>query len=297
MRALVLGEILWDVFEDDERLGGAPFNFAAQLARLGHESLLVSAVGDDERGRKALERAAALGVSTRYVRTTRWAETGVVQVRLDDGGQPEYEIRRPAAYDYAGLSAKELAELRADPPDWIYFGSLFAREPGPRALLRRALAALPTAERFFDVNLRPRSYTPELLLALLPKATVLKVNADEALELERLVGEAHAGQERFARRMAERYDLRGVCITRGEDGCGLLWDGEWAEAPGVAVTVVDAVGAGDAFSAALLHGAAERWPLAKRADFANRVGALIASKAGATPAWTQAEAWALSAQR
>ncbi|MBI1354419.1 MAG: hypothetical protein GC160_08735 [Acidobacteria bacterium] len=295
MRALVLGEILWDVFDDGERLGGAPFNFAAQLARLGHEALLVSAVGEDERGRKALERAQELGVGKRYIRTTRWADTGVVEVQLNEAGQPQYQIRRPAAYDFAGLSPEDLAGLRSNPPDWIYYGSLFAREPRPKALLEKTFESLPEGERFFDVNLRPDSYTPELLLELLPYATVLKVNADEVWELERAAGDVHDGQESFARRAADRYGLRGVAITRAEDGCALFWEGEWVEAPGIAVKVHDAVGAGDAFSAALAHATSQGWPLATRAAFANRVGALIASKAGATPEWTEEEAWSLEA--
>ncbi len=293
MTALVLGEILWDVFDDTERLGGAPFNFAAQLARLGHNALLVSAVGDDERGRRALEQGRALGVGTELVRTVTVAATGVVLVRLDDGGQPHYEIRRPAAYDFAELSAAELGDLAANPPDWIYYGSLFAHEPRPRGLLERVLQALPSVPRFYDVNLRPDSYSGPLLTTLLPEATVLKVNGDEVLELERLVGDRDEGQESFARRMAARHGLRGVCVTRGAEGSALLWDGEWVEAPGIEVTVRDAVGAGDAFSAALLHATVEGRPLIDRLDFANRVGALIASKQGATPDWTEAEAWAL----
>lgn len=293
MTALVLGEILWDVFEDGERLGGAPFNFAAQLARLGHQAVLVSGVGDDERGRRALEQGRSLGVDMDAVRVTDQAETGVVLVELDSGGQPHYEIRRPAAYDFADLSESQLRTLAENPPDWIYYGSLFAHQPEPRALLRRVCEALPNVPHFYDVNLRPDSYSDNLLAALLAEATVLKVNNDEVGELERIAGDSSQGQEAFARRVTERHRLRGVCITRGDNGCALLWDGEWVEAPGVRVTVRDAVGAGDAFSAALVHATSQGWPLAKRADFANRVGALIASKSGATPEWTESEAWAL----
>ena len=51
-----IGEILSDVFPHSERLGGAPFNFAVHAHRLVHEVLFVSAVGDDRRGRRALEQ-------------------------------------------------------------------------------------------------------------------------------------------------------------------------------------------------------------------------------------------------
>jgi len=293
MRALVLGEILWDVFDAEERLGGAPFNFAAQLARLGHSSALVSAVGDDDRGRRALEQARELGVDATFVSTVSSAATGVVLVELDAGGQPQYEIRRPAAYDFAELDDAALGRLALDPPDWIYYGTLFAAQPGPRRLLERVLGALPEVPRFYDVNLRPDSYDRELVAALLPEASILKVNGDEVREIQELTGEPDQGQEAFARRMSLEHGMRGVCVTRGDQGSALLWNGEWVEAPGVEVTVADAVGAGDAFSAALLHGVTQDWPLRKRVEFANRVGALIASKSGATPEWTPEEAWAL----
>lgn len=292
MRNLVFGEILWDVFEDGERLGGAPFNFAAQLARLGHQPRLVSAVGEDDRGRRALEQGGKLGVGLDLTRTTGAEETGVVRVRLENG-QPEYEIKRPAAYDFADLTDEQLDDIAQRPPDWIYFGTLFPYQAGPRALLERVFAALPDTPRFYDVNLRPNSYSAELLLALLPHASALKVNHEEVRELERIAGDPDEGEEAFARRFARRYGYQGVCVTRGGDGCALLWDGDWVEAPGVDVTVRDAVGAGDAFTAALLHGVANGWELDKRADLANRVGALIASKSGATPEWDEAEAWAL----
>ena len=293
MRVLVLGEILWDVFDDGERLGGAPFNFAAQLARLRHDPFLVSGVGDDDRGREAYDRGRKLRVDMHWVCKTSAAKTGVVLVDLDDGGQPQYEIRRPAAYDFAVLSAADLKGLAEAPPDWIYYGSLFPHQPQPFDLLQRVLQALPSVPRFYDVNLRPNSYSDELLSALLPEATVLKVNSDEVRELEGMAGDPNEGLEAFARRMAARHAMRGVCITRGAEGSSLLWDGEWAEASGVAVTVQDAVGAGDAFSAALLHATSQEWPLPRRVEFANRVGALIASKSGATPNWSEQEAWAL----
>lgn len=293
MRVLVLGEILWDVFDKEERLGGAPFNFAAQFARLGNRSALVSAVGDDERGRKALSRARELGVDASFISTVSEAATGVVLVELDTGGQPQYEIRRPAAYDFAELDSDALARLSEEPPDWIYYGTLFASQDRPRRLLERVLRALPDVPRFYDVNLRPDSYDRELVLALLPEASVLKVNGDEVRHIRQMMGEPDQGEEAFARGVALRHTMRAVCITRAEQGSALLWDGEWVEASGVTVEVADAVGAGDAFSAALLHGVAQAWPLRKRIEFANRVGALIASKAGATPAWTPEEAWAL----
>jgi fructokinase len=68
---------------------------------------------------------------------------------------------------------------------------------------------------------------------------------------------------------------------------------EYLEAPGFPISVVDTIGAGDALSAALLHGINAGWTAAWVAEFANRIGALVASRPGGTPKWTMAEAMAL----
>ncbi len=293
MRIAVIGEILWDVFPDAERLGGAPFNLAAHARRLGHEVYLISAVGDDERGRAALERMRELDLPARFVRTIPGRGTGVVSVRLDPTGQPDFTIHRPAAYDFASLDEADLAELGRWNPDWLCFGTLHSMHAGARALTRRLIEALPGARRLYDVNLRRQNYTAELLGELMTGATAVKLNDGEALEVQRLFGRPCRDLAEFAAEFAGQYGWELVAITRGAQGCALWRRGEWVEAPGYRVEVVDAVGAGDAFAAALLHGLGAGWPLAQVADFANRVGALVASKAGAVPDWTLDEAVSL----
>src|SRR5690349_16299192 len=91
---------------------------------------------------------------------------------------------------------------------------------------------------------------------------------------------------KFCREIAGAFRLATACITRGAEGCALLLNGEYVEAPGFPIQVADAIGAGDAFSAALAHGISSGWPARQAADFANRVGALIASRPGGTPHWT-----------
>ena len=119
MRIVSIGEVLWDVFEDSEKLGGAPFNFAVHASRLGHEVTFVSAVGDDKRGHAVLARASELGVRPDFIQVAPGAATGTVLVRVDSTGQPDFTIRRPAAYDAlllpggAGV-AKNLCSFNAD---------------------------------------------------------------------------------------------------------------------------------------------------------------------------------------
>ena len=271
MTILSIGEILWDVFPDKERLGGAPFNFAVHAHRLGHRVIFLSSVGDDERGRAALGRAAELGLATEFLQVAADQPTGSVSVRLDAEGKPDFTIHRPAAYDCLTLDGAQLQRLAEARPDWIYFGTLYAAESRSRETLRRLMDAVPGARRFYDVNLRRGCYTPELVGELLSLADAVKVNDDEA-ELFPDMGEA-----------------RSMAITRGERGCLVRIGNDRAECPGYAVKVADTVGAGDAFAAAFVHGLASGWSAARTGDFANRLGALVASRAGAVPQWSPAE--------
>jgi fructokinase len=288
-----IGEVLWDVVGPDEHLGGAPFNFAAHLARLGHHVSFVSAVGMDERGQRIVDAMPRMGLSTRYVRRLAEHPTGVVTVSLDSAGHPDYLIHRPAAYDFPRMSEEDLAELFSHPVDWIYFGTLLQTSPEAKRLTMRLLEAGEGRRRFYDVNLRAGCWEPSLVRELMAKATMVKLNADEAAEVASMFGQPLKSPlqswEKFCRACAARFVWEGVCITRGADGCALLLGDEYIEASGYAVHVLDTVGAGDAFAAAFVHGVGSGWSSARVADFANRVGALVASRAGAVPSWTVAE--------
>jgi len=293
MKIVSIGEILWDVFPKAEHLGGAAFNFAAHARRLGHEVQFVSGVGDDERGRRALARAEELGMSTRFLRVIPGASTGVVSVEVDPDGQPAFTIHRPAAYDYADFDREDLDQLLFPRADWIAYGTLYQMSEQGHSLTHRILRTAFGSSFFYDINLRPASYTPAIVRQSIEAADMVKLNDDEVTAVEAMVGRRHNSIEDFARDLAGQYDLNGVAVTMGARGCALLLHGEYVEAPGYPVQVADTVGAGDAFSAALLHGVGAGWPAAEIVDLANRVGALIASRPGAVPDWTVAEALAL----
>jgi fructokinase len=293
MKIVSFGEVLWDVLPSTEHLGGAPFNFAWHAHNLGHEVCFISAVGNDQRGSQALEQMADLGLSTRFVRRVSNFPTGTVTVALDSLELPQYVIHRPTAYDFPALGAAEFDALLNPAPDWIYFGTLQQTSPPAHNLLLKLMAAAPVARYFYDVNLRAGSFTPELVLALARHARVLKLNEQEIFVLRDISGLQGRSLEQFCRNCLRIFELTAVCITLGPKGCALLLDGEYLEAPGFSVKVADTIGAGDAFSAALLHGISAGWTAARIAEFANRIGALIASRPGGTPKWTMAEVIAL----
>src|ERR1700722_15473717 len=229
MRIISIGEILWDVIGGQKHLGGALLNLSVHATRLGHDVSLVTAVGADQRGDRALEAMSGLGLSIGCVQRSEEWSTGIVTVTVAVDGQPEFEIHRPAAYDSMQLDKPALERLAAWEPDWVCFGTLLSMYPRGHNALFRAMDALPRARRFYDVNLRPKSFTPELVLELLGRATVVKLNQDEVLSLDGMFERSTRTLEEFCRGCAARFGWEAVCVTRGESGCALLVSDQYVE--------------------------------------------------------------------
>jgi fructokinase len=280
-----VGEILWDLLPDGPRLGGAPFNAIAHLGRFGCRTAFVSAVGRDELGQRAMAEATRLGVSTALIEVNE-LPTGVVRVDLDQEGVPTYQIVSPAAYEARAPLPPDLAVEGG--VDLVVFGTLAQRFEGVRAATEQIVHASPGAARLYDVNLRPGCWEPPLVGRLLGLATVVKLNRDEQATLAVVLGLPDSTIERFARAACARYELRGVCVTRGAAGAALLLDDEYLEAPAPQVDVVDTVGAGDAFAAALGYGLIRSWNATEILSVATRLGAFVASRPGALPEWDPA---------
>jgi fructokinase len=286
---VALGEVLWDVFPDSMRLGGAPLNFAVHARRLGHPVYLVSAVGADELGRETLRRIASLDLDTAFVQTSESLPTGTATVELLDGDRASFSIQRPASYDAIQLSDEDFKQLKSKRPHWVYFGTVFASTREGGAIQERLLNELDEALMFYDVNLRPSADSPELVKHLLERADVVKLNEEELLRASAFTG-LPSSIERFCREGALHYGWRAVAVTLGSRGCALWVNGVYVEEEGRPVHVADTVGAGDAFAAAFMHGLSSNVPVREIASFANRLGALVASRHGAIPDWTVDEA-------
>lgn len=208
--------------------------------------------------------------------------TGRARVQIGSAGQVSFTIERPAAYDAVELSGVIVRDLVEWNPAWLYYGTLFPSHPHSREVLFALLAALPHAGRFYDLNVRSGFDCPGLVADLLRSADVVKLNEDELQFVHDHAG-LPADPEGFCREGSARYDWRAACVTLGARGCAMLVGDDYVRADGFAVDVADTVGAGDAFAAAFLHGLIVNWPVARIAEFANRVGAFVASVHGAIP--------------
>lgn len=245
-KVLVFGEILYDIFGDERKLGGAPLNFACHFAQLGGDPVMISAVGDDEPGRESLEEAASYGVDVSRVAVSE-KPTGFCRVTLKDGA-PSYDLVYPVAYDE--ITAKDIP-VHAD---GVYFGTLAQRGDISRRTLEKILENV-TGKTFFDINIRQRYYDAEKVGYSLAKADVLKVSREEIGVFKELGLCDTSAPEEVCVSLASKYGIGTVIVTLDKDGA-FVYD---AAAESVIYSrkpegrPVSCVGAGDSFSAAYFH--------------------------------------------
>jgi fructokinase len=285
---LGIGELLWDMLPEGPQLGGAPANFAVMAGRLGNHAAVLSRIGRDELGRKAVELLDPLPADTSFLEVDPEHETGRVTVEFA-GGQPHYTIHEPAAWDFMELT-DEWVQL-AERADAICFGSLAQRANESRQTIQ-TLAAQTSAKcvRIFDVNLRAPFISGEAIQESLELATVVKMNDGEVPQVLALLGlsaeEESSGEwlRRGAERLLEEFPgINLVAVTRGDRGSVLVAREEWSEHPGYPVKVADTIGAGDAFTAAITHYLLRGASLATLNEAGNRWGGWVASQSGAMP--------------
>jgi fructokinase len=278
---LGVGEVLWDLLPGGPQLGGAPFNFSFHCHQLGRAAVMVSRVGADERGRDIRAAVRRLGLSDEFIQEDAEHPTGTVAVTVDGRGQPTFTITPDVAYDFLAWD-RRLDDL-ARQSRALCFGTLIQRHAVARETVRRLVRAANNALVVCDVNLRQHYYSREVLDESLRLCRWVKLNDAEILTLRDLLGLGGRNESALLTDLRKRYEVELACLTRGENGCLVQTDDEEITAPGVAVTVVDTVGAGDAFTAALLSSVLEGRALGEAATFANRLAARVAASAGGTP--------------
>ncbi len=288
-----LGELLWDLLPEGKQLGGGPANFSVMSARLGNRAVIASRLGSDDLGSQARQYLAGLPADLDFIQQDAKQPTGSVSVELT-GGQAEYIIHEPVAWDFLEFTPqwKELAAAA----DAVCFGSLAQRNPVSRKTISAFLAATrPDCVRIFDVNLRKPFFTRGVIEDSLSRATILKLNDAELpklLTLLRMEGgdgpvpdtPDPATLRRGARTLLDEYPLALICITMGAHGSLLVTPESFHHHPGIPAQVADTIGAGDAFTAAMVTYYLEGAPLPVLNEAGNRWGSWIASKAGAMPA-------------
>jgi fructokinase len=277
-----IGEILWDLLPQGKQLGGAPANFAYQANALGAEGLVVSAIGNDPLGHAILEELNAKGMSTIYIAPLDGLETGTVSVTLDAHGVPQYTIHEEVAWDNMPTSPALLA--LANDIDAVCYGSLAQRSATTRDTIQDFLNAThESCLRICDINLRQAQISIDTVTPLLDAASMLKLNDEELPVLQNLFNLKGNTKEQL-KQLQDKFELNLIALTKGAEGSLLVSTQDHFEfTPHQTIELVDTVGAGDAFTAALVVGVLEGLSLQQISKKANDLAAFVCTQPGAMP--------------
>jgi fructokinase len=284
MKVLSFGEILWDIIDGKKHLGGAPLNFAAHVVQCGGYAGMVSAVGEDELGRKAIEKVVSLNVDTNLVQRIEHKATGTVIVSTKNG-QPDYEIITDVAYDFIDLTAFRHEEILKY--NVFYFGSLIQRNVQSRTALFHILDNYDFDFIFYDINMRKDCYSKSHIEKSLGYCTILKMNDEEVDELGPLLFQKEYSFAELSLKLKKRYPQINIMImTAGAKGSHIFENGKFLFVESQPVQVKNAVGAGDAFGAAFLTSYYKSKNSIQSGAFANSIGGFVATSSEPIPSYS-----------
>ena len=278
-----LGEILWDIFPNGRKLGGAPANFAYASSLLGERAVIASRVGEDDLGQEVRHELSRSGLEATHIQSDPACPTGTVTVSVDSAGQASFAVNSPAAWDFFQPTPgwTQLAEKA----DAVCFGTLAQRSPESRQTIEAFLSSTRSdSVRVLDVNLRQSFYSATIIARSAELCQIIKLNSQELPIVLSLLGASFVDEISAARWLLKTFQLQLVCVTRASQGSLLLASDGYDEHPGIPVKVVDTVGAGDAFTAALVYHFLRSASLQTMNLAANRMGTWVASQSGAMPA-------------
>lgn len=281
MSILSFGEVLWDVYSDNKYIGGAPFNFAAHLARHGEKVYMLTCVGSDQLGDEAAEIIRKFGICTDLVKQSDSKKTGQCLVTLDSNFVPTYNLLSDVAYDFIDCSNV------TDKFDVLYFGTMALRSEHNINSLKDLLGKNIFKEIFVDINIRKPYYSEETVSLAAENATIIKISDEEMPVVAKLLGiDDKCGYLQFAKNLSGRFsNIKMIILTLGAKGAYVLdaVNGTDYYCDSSKVEVVSTVGAGDSFSASFLHKYLSGFGIDECLKYATRVAGFVVSKYDAIP--------------
>lgn len=285
LKTVCYGEVLWDIFPDGKRIGGAPLNVAFRLSANEIETTVISKIGEDKKGEEILKYLHQNDIGTDLIQTDTSYPTGIVNVTLNNSGSATYEITHPSAWDK--IEIKEEMVKAVENADAFIFGSLICRDEISRNTLYQLIKA--ASYKVFDINLRPPHYEKGVLQHLMQQANFIKFNDEELYEVAKLLGSPFHSLDQNLTYISEKTDTSSICVTKGSHGAVLLKEGKLYYNSGYQIKVKDTVGAGDSFLASLISSLLREEHPQKAIDHACAVGALVAGSEGANPVLKEEE--------
>jgi fructokinase len=273
-----IGEILWDMLPDGKEVGGAPANFAYHTQYFGANSWVISAIGNDKLGKEIIEILKKRNIN--YAINKVNYPTGTVSVKLKEG-IPFYDIHENVAWDFITLNKAAISEL--EKADAICFGTLSQRSITSLKTIKKALNLVPeSALKVLDINLRALYYSKEIIEDSLKAANVLKLNDEELIVLTKMFN-LKRNQENSCQELLNKFNLKYLALTNGSKGSLLFHNDEISKLAVPKIKVVDTIGAGDSFTAAMIIGILNKKPLIKIHEAAVMHAAKVCAHKGATP--------------
>lgn len=279
---VVIGEVLIDLFQNYERIGGAPFNFAYHLNKLGFPVRFFTRVGEDRYGQRILDLLRQNDFDLSDVQIDPRHPTGTVRVDLDAKGVPHFDICENVAYDHLDLGTCNAPV--AGRTTMIYFGSLLQRTDFGHRQVQGFLSGKGHATLgFCDINMRPPHVNAKAVADSLKYADLLKLNEYELANIQRTLNGPSA-PDNVIPWLMHRFKINTVALTRGSRGSRLYQTGNEISSPGApGVSVVDTVGAGDGFAAIMAAGYIGNRSWEVTVEQATRFAAKICGIPGAIP--------------
>ncbi|NOS98155.1 MAG: hypothetical protein HOP25_06745 [Methylotenera sp.] len=302
---VVFGEALVDLFKDGLVVGGAPFNVARHLAGFGLHPLFISAISEDNAGDLISQEIKRYQLAPQGVQILPNMRTGTVQVHENAQGH-QFEIMPNCAYDAIEANAaltcvsafnKAGAKTSAQ-PKILYHGTLGLRGSVSYNTFQAVctqVKAEPNANVFLDINWRAGHVEQAVAVQCLKDANIIKLSIEELqmvlVWFKVLVScesklPANGTTERPIQRLMAQIKAHLLLVTYGELGSAAFnRDGICiSSAPALnGTTMVDTVGAGDAFSSVTLLALTKHWPIEVALQRANEFAAAVCGIRGATP--------------
>ncbi|SIP86839.1 fructokinase [Chryseobacterium sp. RU37D] len=279
------GEVLWDIFPEGSKAGGAPFNAAYNIHKMGIDAKMLSRIGNDELGKKLLDQIKEWGITTNYIQRDEKHDTSTVIAKIDEHNEASYEIINHVAWDYIEL-LDEHKRLVSNAEAFV-FGSLAARNPKTRETLLKLLEYAKL--KIFDVNFRPPFIDIELIKTLLHKADIVKMNKAEMRQIMMFLGEEYKSEDESAAFIQQHFKINEIVLTKGSKGARYFVGNQNYGFTAVPVTIADTVGSGDAFLSGFIS---KRIKNEKPEDIMKQavsLGGFITSKSGACPDYEYSE--------
>lgn len=283
IKAVCFGEVLFDNFPSQSKIGGAPLNVSGRLQAFGVDVSLISSVGDDSQGKKIKGYLKKIGLDLSGIQVNKNYPTGEVNVILNDKGVASYDISYPVAWDKIQLAKLDIARVQKS--DVFLFGSLVCRDKVSQNTLKELLKH--ATYKVFDANLRVPHYTKELLLELMEEADFIKFNDDELYEIAGYLGCKYHSMEQIIVFIAKATNTKTVCVTKGAFGAVLFKDEKFYYNSGFRIKVLDTVGSGDSFLASIIYKLFNDEGPQEAINFGCAVGAMVACSEGANPILTK----------